>query len=111
LYQLGRCRLEAGDWGVAVTHLQRAVELNPQNSDAFYDLGKALLMGGRARDASAALNKAIALKPADPSPHYQLARALDKLGDKDGAKRERELFAELKKSQPAQAGMATSRDR
>src|SRR6185312_15522014 len=32
LYQLGRCRLEAGDWGVAVTHLQRAVELNPQNS-------------------------------------------------------------------------------
>jgi len=91
--------------------LQRAIALNPKNGDALYELGKALLLGGRAQDDTAAFKSAIELAPSDPSPHYQLARALDKLGDKQGAEREREQFTALKKAQPAQTGMATSRDR
>jgi Flp pilus assembly protein TadD len=50
------------------------------------------------------------LNPKDPSPHYQLARVLEKLGKSAEAESERERFAELKKAQPASAGMATGRD-
>jgi hypothetical protein len=39
-----------------------------------------------------------------------LARVLEKLGKTDEARKERERFAELKKAQPATAGMATGRD-
>jgi Flp pilus assembly protein TadD len=56
------------------------------------------------------LRKAAELNPKDPSPHYQLAHVLEKLGKADGAKNERERFAQLKKAQPATAGMATGRD-
>ena len=38
------------------------------------------------------------------------ARALEKLGRIDDARSERERFSELKKAQPANAGMATGRD-
>jgi len=56
------------------------------------------------------LRKAVELNPKDPSPHYQLARVLEKLGKTEEARSERERFAELKKAQPAAAGMATGRD-
>jgi Flp pilus assembly protein TadD len=72
-------------------------------------LGKATLLEGDAEGAIAALRRSIALKPADPSPHYQLARALEKTGQAEEARQERQRFAELKKAQPQTGGMATGR--
>ena len=84
--------------------------MDPQNPDVWYNLGKSQVLGGKAEPAEASLRKAIELNPKDQSPHYQLARALEKLGKTEEARSERERFAELKKAQPATAGMATSRD-
>ena len=87
-------------------HLKKAVEIDPQNSDASYDLGKALLLEGDAEAAVPALHHASQLKPADPGPHYQLARALEKMGRKQEAQQEFQTFAALKKAQPVTGGMA-----
>ena len=84
--------------------------MTPQNPDVWYNLGKAQLLAGKTAQAEPSLRKAIELNPKDPSPHYQLARALEKLGKSEEARSERERFAELKRSQPAAAGMATGRD-
>lgn len=110
VYQLGHTLLESGIYEDAISYLRRASEIDAQNSDVWYNLGKAELLAGRHVPAEISLRKAIALNPQDPSPHYLLARVLDKLGKGDEARNERQRFAELKKAQPASAGMATGRD-
>ena len=93
-----------------MTYLRRGAELDARNFDVWYDLGKAQALAGQWAQAEPALRKAAELNPKEPSPHYQLARVLEKLGKTEEARRERERFAELKKAQPASAGMATGRD-
>jgi len=70
-------------------------------------LGKALLSDGQLEEAVPALRKAAELNPDNPNPHYQLARALEKAGNKEQAEEEFQIFAALKKAQPATGGMAT----
>jgi Flp pilus assembly protein TadD len=89
--------------------LKKAVDLDPQNSDAAYDLGKALLLAGNVNEAVPMLRRSLELNPANAGTHYQLARALDKLGKRDEAQQERQRFAELKKAQPQSGGMASGR--
>src|SRR5450755_218236 len=111
---LGHSLLASGKYEAAETYLQRGTELDVGNSNSssevWYDLGKARALAGQWAQAEAPLRKAADLNPKDPSPHYQLARVLEKLGKSEEAQRERERFAELKKAQPASAGMATGRD-
>jgi tetratricopeptide (TPR) repeat protein len=109
LYQLGHSLLESGKWQEAVTYLKKAAELDSQNADASYDLGKALLLSGDAQAAITSLRHALELNPSNASTHYQLSRALGKLGQKEEAERERQRFAELKKTQPESGGMASGR--
>ncbi len=110
VYELGRSLLESGRYDAAVTYLQRATELDAPNPDVWYNLGKAQALAGQSARAESSLRKAVELNPKDPSPHYQLARVLEKLSKTEEARRERSRFAELKKAQPAAAGMATGRD-
>jgi Flp pilus assembly protein TadD len=110
LYALGHSLVGSGKYEAATNYLQRATQLDASNSDVWYDLGKAQALAGQWAMAEPALRKAEELNPRDPSPHYQLARVLDKLGRTDEATTERELFNDLKKAQPASAGMATGRD-
>ena len=107
---LGHSLLASGKYEAAETFLQRGTELDGGNSEVWYDLGKARALAGQWVGAEAALRKAAELNPKDPSPHYQLARVLEKMGKSDEAQSERERFAQLKKAQPASAGMATGRD-
>ena len=93
-----------------MTYLQRGTELDPANSDVWYNLGKAQALAGQAAQAESSLRKAAELNPKDPGPHDQLARVLEKLGRTEEAHSERERFAELKKAQPAAPGTATGRD-
>jgi len=51
----------------AVQYLQRAVELEPENPDAFRDLAEAFLFQNRLNDAMAAIQQAIELRPDDVS--------------------------------------------
>ncbi|MFZ0797513.1 MAG: tetratricopeptide repeat protein [Terriglobales bacterium] len=110
VYELGRSLLETGKYDAAATYLQRGSELDAQNPDVWYCLGKAQALSGQPAQAESALRKAVELNPKDPSPHYQLARVLEKLGKTEEARSERQRFADLKKAQPASAGMATGRD-
>jgi Flp pilus assembly protein TadD len=100
----------SGKYEAAVTYLQHDTELDADNPDVWYDLGKALALAGQSAKAEPALRKAAELSPKDPSPHYQLSRVLEKLGKTDEARSELEVFSDLKKAQPASAGMATGRD-
>ena len=105
-FYLGEALNHVDQLPAALQAYERATQLDPQNSNIWYNLGKAQVLGNHPTDAEISLKKAIALNAQDPSPHYQLARALEKLGRKDEARSERERFAELKKAQPATAGMA-----
>jgi Flp pilus assembly protein TadD len=89
--------------------LKKAVDLDPQNSDAAYDLGKALLLAGNFNDSVTMLRRSLESNPANSGAHYQLARALDRLGQKDEAEQERQRFADLKRAQPQSGGMASGR--
>jgi len=107
---LGHSLLASGKYEDAETYLERGTELDASNPDVWYDLGKAQALAGQWARAEPSLRKAADLNPKDPSPHYQLARVLGKLGRNEEARSEQERFAELKKAQPATAGMATGRD-
>ncbi len=106
-YRYGHMLAETGSWERAIGELNRALRLNPQHADALYDLGKTLLLMGNAPEAVAALRRSVAVSPESANSHYQLARALAKSGDGDGARREMERFAELKKMQQASGASAS----
>jgi len=107
---LGHSLLASGKYNAAETYLERGTQIDAGNPDVWYDLGKAQALAGEWAKAELTLRKAAELNPKDPSPHYQLAHVLEKLGKVEDARNERERFAELKKAQPATAGMATGRD-
>jgi Flp pilus assembly protein TadD len=103
--------LDAGEWKSSAKFLQTVTEIDPENADAFCDRGKALVLAGDSAAAIPLFQRSIALLPADPRPHYQLARALEKIGNRDDAQREWQLFADLKKAQPQSGGMASGQTR
>ncbi len=59
---------------------QTAVELSPQDAEAYYNLGNTLIELGRLDDAKASYNQAIALKPDHAEAHYNLGNTLLELG-------------------------------
>ena len=58
-FSLGNEYLRAGDADAATTHLQRAVELDPNYTAAWKLYGKALAQAGRADEALAAYRRGI----------------------------------------------------
>ena len=62
---------------------------------------------GETAEALKALQQVVTLTPEDATAHYQLAQALQKSGDKAEAKKAFQRFAELKKRQNAEGGMAS----
>lgn len=77
-FGLGNAYVQAGRIDEAITHLQRAVELDPDYSAAWKALGKALVAAGRREQALAVYQTGIA--------------AARRKGDKQ-ALREMEVFA------------------
>jgi tetratricopeptide (TPR) repeat protein len=69
--------LEDVDPAAAVEAYQRAVELDPQQADAWVNLGRLAHEAGRAREAVRLYERALALCPDDPVIHYNLALALE----------------------------------
>jgi len=60
--------------------LQKAVELMPDDADAYSNLGRAQLQAGRIDDAAASYRRALAIRPDFAEAHYGLGIALKTLG-------------------------------
>jgi Tfp pilus assembly protein PilF len=60
-FSLGNEHLKAGHPDVAVTHLRKAVELDPQYTAAWKILGRALAESGQPEEALAAYREGIAV--------------------------------------------------
>jgi Flp pilus assembly protein TadD len=67
---LGALYCEMGRWSEGIAHLQRAIELMPNDPEAYTNLGNAFSATGRFADARAEFEKALAL-----APDYAPARA------------------------------------
>ena len=57
----------------AIIHYQKALQLHPQNADAYANLGSALLAKGRVRDAMAEYTKALEISPENVAALSNLA--------------------------------------
>lgn len=75
-------------------HLDAALKLDPQASEANALLGKLLFRQGKPAEAVKPLEAAIAKTPNDPERRYLLARVYQQLGRKEDAARE---FAEVQR--------------
>ena len=69
----------------AAEYFQRAVDLQPDYSEAWAHLGDVLARQGRAADSLALLRRAVAARPNDPSARDALGRALAEAGRVDEA--------------------------
>lgn len=73
---LGTAFYERGQHADAVTHFQRALEVQPDYVPAFNNLGVALRAAGRTDDAIRAYRQGLSLRDDYPDLHYNLANAL-----------------------------------
>jgi superkiller protein 3 len=63
------------DYKEAVVFLKKAIELNPEFSEAYYNLGISYERLGKHKDAIKILRKTIELSPDDPNAYYALGYA------------------------------------
>ena len=92
---LGSLLMEQSRDGEAITLLQKAVELAPENALCRKKLGTAYLRLGKLTDARRDLEKAVQLAPDDPAAHYQLGKLYKEMKIPDRAKAEFDRTAEL----------------
>src|SRR5579862_5157954 len=81
----------------ARTLLEKAVRLDPQLGDAFLLLGIDYADEGNFNQAIAAYRSAIAASPQLEEPHYRLAMAYRNTGQADQARKELDLYEQLRK--------------
>lgn len=64
-----------GEYKEAIEFLKKAIELNPELSEAYYNLGISYERLGKHKDAIEVLEKSIELSPDDPNAYYALGYA------------------------------------
>jgi Tfp pilus assembly protein PilF len=100
---LGNLLMEQGQSKEAVTPLETAVGLAPDNGLCRLKLGTAYLRAGKLEPARHELEKATSLEPENAAAHYQLGRLYKELHDPDRARVEFERTAELQSRAAAPA--------
>lgn len=80
-YGIGMQYREVGQPALAVEHLERARQLDPDQAIVHYGLGQALLDAGRAREAIEHLRRGFDAGVDVPLAGYDLAVALERVGD------------------------------
>jgi tetratricopeptide (TPR) repeat protein len=98
---LGRLELLERNDGKAIALLERAVQLNAQDAESWYQLGVLYDRNGRTREAYEPLKKAIALRANYADPHYQLGRILLREGRPAEALSELEIAKKMLPDQEA----------
>jgi tetratricopeptide (TPR) repeat protein len=76
----GKALLETDRPEQALTHFQRAVELEPEYIDALFNCGNVLAQLGRLEEAAAAYERAVKLRPEFPEAWANLAAVYSRLG-------------------------------
>lgn len=80
----------------ALREVELVLDAEPDFADARYLRGKILLEDGRVAEAVAQLLAAAELAPEDPNIRNQLGQAYQKLGDREKAREQFEIFRRLK---------------
>ncbi len=80
----------------ALREVELVLDAEPDFADARYLRGKILLEDGRVDEAAAQLLAAVELAPEDPNIRNQLGLAYQKLGDREKAREQFEIFQRLK---------------
>jgi len=125
-YYLGVVYNFQRQWDLAVTFLQKASSIQPNNPDPYFQLSQAYQELNHHDRAIEVLRKTIALNPnlahnkgQVTTAHHRLAQSLFKTGQTDAGKKELQIASELKaqafkleqKRQPGVAGMAAAPDK
>ncbi len=90
----------------ALNALQRAATLDPKNAAIRFHLGMDLANTGKTDAAIVQLQAAERLSPSDLETHKQLALLLEKAGDKERARSERNTLAALKSNSDKENAIA-----
>jgi tetratricopeptide (TPR) repeat protein len=80
--------------------LRSAVKLDPSSAEGHYQLGQLAFNDGHFADALEDYQTAAKLDPKNPKVHFGLSKAYRRLGRKEEASRETELFQELQTEKP-----------
>ena len=85
-YYLGLIAVKQGQPDAALENLQRALQINPTDSDALYQVGLALALQGKHSDAIAAWEKALTFVPVGwCEPYVQMVDSYNALGEPEEA--------------------------
>ena len=90
--QLAFIGINARDTAMALSELDLAVQIRPDDPILHYTYGYALATSGRYADAQAQLQKAIDVDPYFAAPYYVLGQVLDALGKLDDASAQYRTF-------------------
>ena len=78
--KLGIAFHDQGRLDEAITELQKAVAISPEDAEPHYNLGNAFLQQGRLDDATVHYQKALTINPEDADAHNNLGNAFLQLG-------------------------------
>jgi tetratricopeptide (TPR) repeat protein len=96
--QLGDIALRQSNLTEAYAHYNRALRMDPGSAQANLGLGKVLMMGGKLRQAITYLKTAAGIDPLNTDAHYQLGEAYERLKLPEEAKKELQLFQDIKRT-------------
>ena len=123
-YYLGVVYNFQRQWDLAITFLQKAAGIQPNNPDPYFQLGQAYQELNNHRQAIEVLRKTIALNPnlahnknQVTTAHHRLAQSLLKTGQSEAGQKELEIASDLKaqafkleqQTQTGAPGMSASR--
>lgn len=97
-YQLGELMWIRNRPDDAMSHFQKAIELQPRFPDALIAAGKVLIAADKAVEAISLLEKAAALDPFNEVARYRLSQAFQKTGNRKRASEELAEFRRLRAS-------------
>lgn len=81
----------------ALANLDRALSLDANFAEAYFERGVIALAQGRAQQAIASFERCVKLEPGLAAAHYRLGLAYQRLGEAERARSELARFRELKK--------------
>lgn len=94
--RLGAIAYREGDTQGSYSHYSRAVQLQPDDSEALLGLAKNLVQTKETQKAQALLEHAIQVDPTSTEAHFRLATVYRELGRTADAKRELEQYQKFK---------------
>ena len=93
---MGVLAARSGDLKAAYTHDSRALQLDPNDSDACTELAKVLIQMDKKDEARQLLERAVQIEPANYVAHFRLSTLYRQQGKTDEAKQQVDLYLRYK---------------